>query len=184
MLRPFHSAALAACLALLTLAPALAHDGFAVRDAYARAASAAAQSGAIFMVIENHRAIDDRLIAVRSDVAERVELHTHVQDAQGVMRMIEVEDGFPIPAESEHALSRGGDHVMLLGLTRPLTDGEMVTLTLVFEQSGELTVEVPVDNARTDAGAHGDHGAGHGSGHGTGHGQGHGQGHGAHGAGN
>lgn len=171
MLRPFRTAALAAFLALPAIAPALAHDGLAVRDAYARAASAAAQSGAIFMVIENHRAIDDRLIAARSDVAQRVELHTHLSDASGVMRMVEVEDGFAIPAEGEHALARGGDHVMLLGLTRPLLDGEMVTLTLVFEQSGELTVEVPVDNARMDGGAHGGHGGhgGHGShgGHGV-----------------
>jgi hypothetical protein len=177
MLRPIRSAALAAALALSAFipAPVFAHDGFAVRDAYARAASPVAQSGAIFLVLENHRSIDDRLIAVRSDVAERVELHTHIQDAQGVMRMVEVEDGFAIPAGGEHRLARGGDHIMLLGLTRPLTDGEMVTLTLVFEHSGELTVEVPVDNARMDTGAH--------SGH-EGHGQAHGHGHGAHGAGN
>ncbi|MCU0907946.1 MAG: copper chaperone PCu(A)C [Rhodobacteraceae bacterium] len=171
-MRPFRTLALAALLALPAVAPARAHDGFAVRDAYARASSAAAQSGAIFMVIENHRDIDDRLIAARSDVAERVELHTHLSDSAGVMRMVEVEDGFAIPAEGEHALARGGDHVMLLGLTRPLLDGEIVTLTLVFEQSGELVVEVPVDNARMDSGAHGGHGA-HGAGHG---------GHGGHGA--
>jgi hypothetical protein len=168
MLRPTRSAVLAALFALSAAAPAAAHDGMAVRDAYARAASATAQSGAIFMVIENHRTIDDRLVAARSDVAQRVELHTHISDAAGVVRMVEVEDGFAVPAEGEHALARGGDHVMLLGLTRPLTDGDTVTLTLVFEQSGELTVEVPVDNARMDPAAHGEHGAhgGHG-GHGS-----------------
>lgn len=145
--------------------PAFAHDGFAVRDAYARASSPAARSGAVFMVIENHRTIDDRLIAVSTDAAQRAELHTHLSDVQGVMRMVEVEDGIPIPAGGEHALARGGDHVMLLGLTRPLTDGDTVTLTLVFERSGELTVEVPVDDARMDANAHGGQ-APHGSGHG------------------
>jgi len=169
MLRPIRSAALAALLALSAAATAAAHDGMAVRDAYARAASPAAQSGAIFMVIENHRQIDDRLISARSDAAQRVELHTHLSDAQGIMRMVEVEDGFAVPAGGEHALARGGDHVMLLGLTRPLNDGDTVSLTLVFEQSGELTVEVPVDNARIDAGAHGGAHGSHGTAHGSGH---------------
>lgn len=154
MLRLSLSAALAATLFLASV-PALANDGLTIRDAHARAASAAARSGAAFMVIENHQDIDDRLIEVRSDVAERVELHTHLQDAQGVMRMIEVKDGFPIPAGGEHALARGGDHVMFLGLTRPLNDGDMVAVTLVFETSGELVVEIPVNNSRMDMGGHG-----------------------------
>ena len=153
MLRLSLSAALAATLFLAPV-PALAHDGLTIRDAHARAASAAARSGAAFMVIENHRDIDDRLIEARSDVAERVELHTHLQDTQGVMRMVEVKDGFPIPAGGEHALARGGDHVMFLGLTRPLNDGDMVTLTLVFETSGELVVEIPVNNSRMEMGGH------------------------------
>jgi periplasmic copper chaperone A len=161
MLRLSLSAALAATLFLAPV-PALADDGLTVREAHARAASAAARSGAAFMVIENHRDIDDRLIAARSDVAERVELHTHLQDSQGVMRMLEVKDGFLIPAGAEHALSRGGDHVMFLGLTRPLNDGDIVTVTLVFETSGELVVEIPVDNSRADMGGHGhSHGHGH-----------------------
>jgi copper(I)-binding protein len=146
---PFRAArAAVAALAALPLAfaslPALAHDGLAVRDAYVRASGPMAMSAAAFMVIENHRAIDDRLISARSEAARRVELHTHRQDAQGVMRMVEVPEGFVIPAGGEHALERGGDHVMLMGLTSPLTEGATVRITLVFEVSGELEVEVPV----------------------------------------
>ncbi len=37
---------------------------------------------------------------------------------------------------------------MLMGLTRPLLHGEVITLTLIFEKSGELTIEVTVDNER------------------------------------
>ncbi|MFD1913415.1 copper chaperone PCu(A)C [Halodurantibacterium flavum] len=157
-----HLAAVAA-LALPITAPAvLAHDGMAVRDAYARVTMPTAPTAAAFMVIENHRAIDDRLIAVRSDAAERVELHTHQQDDAGVMRMIELEDGIAIHAGGEHALVRGGDHLMFLGLTRPLSDGDIVHVTLTFEQSGDLEVEIPVDLNRAEDAAPHDHGAGHG----------------------
>ena len=37
---------------------------------------------------------------------------------------------------------------MLMGLTRPFSDGADITLTLTFETSGDLTVTLPVDNAR------------------------------------
>ena len=136
-----------AALAVTLAVPmtAFANDGVAIVDPYARVSGASASSGAAFMVIENHTDTDDRLIGAASDVAQRVELHTHIQDANGVMQMRQVEDGFAIPAHGEHPLARGGDHVMFLGLTRSLSDGDMVTLTLTFEKAGEVVVTLPVD---------------------------------------
>jgi copper(I)-binding protein len=64
------------------------------------------------------------------------------------MRMMEVEEGFAIPAGGSHALARGGDHVMFLGLTRSLEHGDTVTVTLTFEQAGDVEVEIPVDLER------------------------------------
>ena len=61
------------------------------------------------------------------------------------MRMRHVEDGFDIPAGETYALERGGDHVMFMGLTRPMLDGEIVEVILVFEKAGEVTAEIPVD---------------------------------------
>lgn len=139
--------ALAAIAAVSFALPAFA-EGIMVKDAYARASTMMSKSGAAFMVFENMTDNDDRLIAAASDVAERVELHTHLQDANGVMQMVEVKEGFPIPAHGEHALARGGDHVMFLGLNRSLEQGDIVTLTLTFEKAGEMTVEVPVDLER------------------------------------
>ena len=136
--------AAAAATLCLTL-PAAAHDGVHITDAYARASAA---SGAVFLVIENHQTDDDRLIAAASDVAERVELHTHKQDANGVMQMLEVTEGFVVPGNGSHALARGGDHVMLMGLKAPLNTGDVVSLTLTFERAGVVVVEVPVDNDR------------------------------------
>lgn len=138
---------LAGVAALAFALPAFA-DGIMVHDPYARASAAMSQSGAAFMEIMNQTDTDDRLIDARSEVAERVELHTHQEDANGVMRMIHVEEGFAIAAGETHALARGGDHVMFLGLTRELAHGDELELTLVFEQAGEVTITVPVDLER------------------------------------
>ena len=138
---------LAATAAVAIALPALAGE-IEILDAYARSSGAMAQSGAAFMTIRNSGDTDDRLIAVASDAAARVELHTHIEDENGVMRMREVDGGFAIPAGGDHILQRGGDHIMFMGLTGPFVQDEMVTVTLTFESSGALTVEIPVDNAR------------------------------------
>ncbi|MCO8146182.1 copper chaperone PCu(A)C [Rhodovulum tesquicola] len=138
---------LATALALAPALPALAGD-IEVQDPYARASTMMSKSGAAFMVLVNTGAEEDRLVSAASDVAERVELHTHEADANGVMRMVEVEEGFAIPAGGSHALKRGADHVMFLGLTRPLAQGDSVTVTLTFEKAGEMVVEIPVDMTR------------------------------------
>ncbi len=118
-----------------------------IEDAYARAASPIAKSGAAFMHIMNMGDVDDRLIAVRTDVATTPELHTHIME-DGIAKMREVEGGFEILAGEATILERGGLHIMLMGLTRPMLHGDVISLTLIFEQSGELTIEIPVDNER------------------------------------
>jgi copper(I)-binding protein len=138
----------AACAAFFTSAPLFAGDVM-VMDAYARVASKVAKSGAAFMMIHNHSDQDDRLIAAASDVAKRVELHTHIEE-DGVMKMTKLEDGMIIPAGGMHALKRGGDHVMFMGLTRSLEHGDMFELTLTFEHAGDVTLTVAVDLERQD----------------------------------
>ena len=139
----------AAAAAMLALSlPLFAQDAqISAHDAYARAGGVG-KSGAVFVMIENSGDQDDRLIAARSDVAARVELHTHKDMGDGLMKMMQVEEGFAIPAGGSHALARGGDHVMMMGMTRDLKDGDSFPLTLVFEKAGEVMIEVPVDNAR------------------------------------
>lgn len=134
--------------ALLAIAPlsAFAEDGIRIDAAYARVASPNAASGAVFMTIVNRATAEDRLIAAESGVAQKVELHTHSMTAEGVMQMLHVTEGFAVPAARNHALERGGDHVMLLGLTRPLAAGDAFSLTLTFERAGKIVVIVQVNN--------------------------------------
>ena len=49
-----------------------------------------------------------------------------------------------IPAGGTHALQRGGDHIMLMELTQPLTDGETVPLTFQFASAPTITVQAQV----------------------------------------
>lgn len=159
MIRTFSLAATAAFFAM----PALACDGFAVHEPYARSSTMMSQSGAAFMALHNHGSADCRIVGARSDIAQRTELHTHIADSNGVMRMVEVEDGFLIPAGGEVLLQRGGDHVMFMGLSRPMEQGAPIAVTLIFEDGSEFELTVPVDNERQpdQQGAMGDH-AGHG----------------------
>jgi copper(I)-binding protein len=137
----------AASCALCFVIAAPAFADITVSDAYARASTPMAKSGAAFMTITNTGEAD-RLIGVESDAADRVELHTHISDANGVMKMTHVEEGFEIPAQSTHLLERGGDHVMFMGLTAPFEEGKTVHVTLTFEKAGPVEVDIPVDLAR------------------------------------
>ena len=143
--------AAAAALTLAPLFPAGAEDHpetFHVHDVYARSMGGIGASGAVFMMLHNNGATDDRLIGAASDVAAKLELHTHTMTADGVMQMHEIEGGVPLPAGEMHAFERGADHVMLMGLTRELKDGDSFALTLKFESGAELTFDVTIDNAR------------------------------------
>jgi hypothetical protein len=126
-------------------------DGFMVKDAYARSARPNAPTGAAFMMLMNTTDTDVKIIGVRSEVAKRVELHTHIDKGEGVMQMTQIEGGISIPAGESHMLKRGGDHVMLMGLNDPLVDGETITITFEFENAGDLIVEIPIDSARKPA---------------------------------
>lgn len=134
----------AAASAALFSTSAMAAD-IVVQDAYARSAGKMAKAGAAFMQIMNGADTDDRLIAARSDVSVKVELHTHIQDANGVMRMREVEGGIAVPAGGMAMLKRGGNHVMFMGIKEPFEQGKTLPVTLVFENAGEIEIMIPVD---------------------------------------
>lgn len=121
-----------------------------VHDAYARSAGAMAKAGAAFMMLENTGNTTDRLIDAQSDAAAKVELHTHIDQGDGVMKMTRVPEGFEIPAGSKVALQRGGKHVMFMGLNSQWSQGDVLDVTLVFERAGAVTVQIPVDLERQE----------------------------------
>jgi hypothetical protein len=129
-------------LAIAALAaPALGNEkGIRVGDAWARASVTA--TGAAYLTIENTGASDDALVEVRSDVAEKLEIHDMTMENM-VMRMRKV-DRLALPAGETVRLAPGGLHVMLIRLRAPLAEGDVVPLTLVFEKAGAIEVSAAV----------------------------------------
>lgn len=144
----FKSTFITGFAATLLMATSAFAEGLMVKDPYARAARPNAPTGAAFMKLMNHSDQDITLMGVSSDVAKRVELHAHIDNGEGVMQMSEIEGGITIPAGEMHMMNRGGDHVMMMGLTQSLVDGETFSVTFEFENGAEMVVEIPVDNAR------------------------------------
>lgn len=151
---------LAAAVAITVSAAALAHGytvgKISIGHPWAKASAGMAANGAAFMTIANAGNEADRLITVQTTAADRAELHmSSMKD--GIMKMQPV-DGIDIPANGTVALQPGGLHVMLFGLKAPLKEKDKVPMTLTFEKSGRVDVDVQVESlATTPADAHKTH---------------------------
>jgi copper(I)-binding protein len=69
-------------------------------------------------------------------------------DAQGVMRMREV-DGIALAPKAKVQMRPGaGMHLMLIGLKEPLKEGASFPMTLQFERAGKVEVKVIVQTPK------------------------------------
>lgn len=114
-----------------------------VEDPFARPSPSEGGNGGAFMTIVNAAGTADRLISAQSPASKTVELH-ETTEVDGVMKMRPVPGGFEVPANGRLELKPGGKHVMLIGLTAPLAAGKTIEITLNFEKSGAIKVQVPV----------------------------------------
>jgi len=129
--------------ALLLASHAAAGDRIEIEGPYVRAVPPGQPNSAAFLRLTNEDAEDHALVAAESDVAMVVELHTHTKTG-GLLRMRKV-DRIPLPAGETVRLAPGGLHLMLIGLKRQLAPGDMVDLTLIFEDGGRRTLTAPVE---------------------------------------
>jgi copper(I)-binding protein len=113
-----------------------------VAHPWSRPTPAVAVTGAAYLTISNRGTITDRLTAVGSAAAKRVEIHEHSM-SNGVMSMRRV-SGVDVSPGQDTAFEPGGLHVMLMGLSEPLLEGSTFALTLTFERAGSLVVTVIV----------------------------------------
>ena len=134
----------------LALSPILSAGQIVISDAYARSVGPLAKAGAAYMKIMNHSDETDRLIGVQSDIAKKTELHTHLKDDNGVIRMVRIDEGIEIGSMKEHRLVRGGQHIMFMGLKEAFKTGKIIPVTLFFEIAGEVGLEIVVDQARNE----------------------------------
>lgn len=113
-----------------------------VEDAWARASIGTSRPGVVYMTLRNKGAAAVSISGFEADLAEMAEVHRTSTDDQGVTRMTPA-GAIEIGAGDSVALEPGGLHVMLMGLTRPMTDGEAFTLTLRTARD-DINVEVLV----------------------------------------
>ena len=146
-------------LALAVIAGAAFAHGSTVGDIeighpYAKPSLPGTTNGAAyFATLENTGNSADRLLRASTPMATRVELHTMAVDAQGVMRMREI-DGIALAPHAKIQMRPGsGMHLMLIGLKEPLKDGARFPMTLEFEHAGKVDVTVVVESANAGSGA-------------------------------
>src|SRR5574341_309851 len=118
-------------------------EGITIQDPWVRPALTPGGNAAGYMVIRNGGPGDDALLEVRADFAVSAELHQTMQ-MEGDMASMQPVDRLEIPAGGQVALEPGGYHIMLIGVDESIEPGATVTLTLVFEQAGEVQVQAPI----------------------------------------
>ena len=126
-----------------------------VENPYARAVPPGQMNSASFMVLNNTDTKDVALVAASSSVAKVVELHNHTNE-DGVMKMRQV-DSIVVPARGKANLQPGGYHVMLIGLTQDLMEGQKIDLKLEFSDGSSQALTLPVQKVMAGMKGHHHH---------------------------
>ncbi|GEE00875.1 hypothetical protein nbrc107696_13210 [Gordonia spumicola] len=102
----------------------------------------AADSGmtAAFGVLANSSGSDVRLVSASSDVAESVEPHEVVTEGDTTTMRAKA-GGFVIPAKGSLTLDPGGEHLMFMGLKKPVKAGDTVTITVRFADGSTTRID-------------------------------------------
>ena len=133
---------LAAGLMLSLGALAGAADSVTVQDPYVRLAPPNAPATGAFMVIRNGGDKDVKVVKASNPASKVTELHTHLNEG-GVMKMRPV-PAIEVKAKGEAVLKPGGLHVMLIDLKAPMKEGDVVPITLGFDDGSSKQVDAKV----------------------------------------
>ena len=127
-----------------------------IENAWARPAAASTMShsgmlgnettSAAYLTVVNEGNEADVLIEANAQVASKVELHETRMEGD-IAKMMPV-PRVDVPARGRVEFKPGGLHIMLTGVSRDLNEGETFMLTLKFEKSGGITMQVPVREAK------------------------------------
>lgn len=145
--------------AMLLASPAWAKDvtvgSLTLSQPWARATPPSAPVGGGYVTIVNRGNEADVLVSIKSQIADRVEIHESTTDG-GVMRMRQV-DRLPIAPGQTIVFKPGGLHMMFLKPKSPLRQGNRFAADLTFEKAGAVTVEFEILGIGAAGPAHSGH---------------------------
>jgi len=119
-----------------------AADNVSVQDPYVRLAPPNAPATGAFMVIKNNGDKDVKVVKADNPASKVTELHTHLNEG-GVMKMRPV-PSIDIKAKGEAVLKPGSLHVMMIDLKAPMKEGDVVPITLSFDDGSTKQVDAKV----------------------------------------
>ena len=137
MKKQIHLSFIACVLSLFTLT---AHAHPTLEGAWIRLLPPNVTTTAAYVTINATHS--DQLLAVTTDIAERVEMHETTMD-DGVMSMRPIRS-IELAENESTLLAPNGKHLMLIGLKRPLVEGEKVTLNFELKESPAMSHEFTV----------------------------------------
>ncbi len=117
----------------------ISRSSLTVSDGWAKAADSG--MSAAFGAVANPTRKAIRVVGAYSPFSRVVQLHEVVAKA-GSMVMQQKSGGFLIPAGGTLDLKPGGSHLMFLKITKPITAGTVVPVTLITADGGLLRVKV------------------------------------------
>jgi len=141
-------------IAYFITASAMAADykagSITINDPWSRATPKGAQTAIGYMTIKNNGTSPDRLIGGSVDVANSFQFHSMVME-NGIAKMRDL-GGIDIKPGQTIEFKPGGSHAMFVNLKHPLSKGEHVNGTLIFEHAGTVQIEYDVEGVGAQRG--------------------------------
>ena len=131
------------CVLLMT--PFAIFASVTIDNSWIRATVPQQQSAGAFLQISTTE--DTRLISISSPVAKAVEIH-EMSMSKDFMKMRSIAY-LDLPAGQSTRLESGGTHLMLLGLRQQMKKGNLVPVTLIFQNKNKkketIKLNIPVE---------------------------------------
>jgi copper(I)-binding protein len=119
-----------------------------VSDAWVQAMPPSQTTTAAYMTIKNNSQREVVLVSASSDIAGATEIH-QMSETNGMMNMAMVPN-IHVPAQGKVTLQPGGFHLMLINLKKPVNKGDVVAISLHFQDGSNIIVNAQVRGQQAD----------------------------------
>lgn len=142
-----HLVKMFAMIASLTAFSFLSYgESLSVEGAWVRMPPPVSDTAAVYLTLSNSGSEDVKVTGLISDASETAEFHSMMMHGN-MMHMAEMKDVI-VPAEGNLVFATGGNHLMLIGLTRKLNAGDVVKLKITTSSGATYNVEADVRDMR------------------------------------